>query len=107
MALYRWIVEISNPKEYERDKWAFVERSDENKNHLIILGNKTFDTEDEAREWSKGFEINSYTRKDPLELKYKNLMKRRDELLTELSYVETDLHMITEELNQKYPQKEE
>lgn len=46
-------------------KWAYIEFSDEDKSHLILLGEKEFDTEEEALEYKKGFTLESYVWVDP------------------------------------------
>ena len=60
MALIRKVVQNHGDK-----KWAYIEVSDESKLHLVILGKKEFDTEEEALEHKKGFTIESYTWVDP------------------------------------------
>lgn len=51
----------------DTEKWGYIEHSDENENHLILLGNKEFETESEAIEWSKGFATGSYDYVKPRE----------------------------------------
>lgn len=60
MALIRQV--LQHP---ESLKWAYVETSDEDGRHCIILGKKEFDTEEEAKMWSEGFALDSYEWKDP------------------------------------------
>ena len=55
MALVRRVIQNK-----ETQKWAYVEYSTEESEYLTILGGKEFDTEEEAEEWSKGFDIHSY-----------------------------------------------
>lgn len=51
----------------ETKKFAYVEYSDENPTHFIILGDREFDTFLEALEWSKGFAFDEYEYKKPEE----------------------------------------
>ena len=60
MALWRQVRQNMASK-----KWAFIETSDENSIHCIIMGGKEFDTEEEAEEWRKGFSPFTYEWKDP------------------------------------------
>lgn len=60
MALIRNII-----KHKDKELYAYVEYSDENPNHLIILGNKEFPTKEEAIEHAKGFAIDSYESSKP------------------------------------------
>lgn len=71
--------------------WAYVEQSDEDKNHLVILGGKEFPTQEEAEDWSKGFDPFSYEHVDPKELKIKKLTDEITRLKKRLSEAENEL----------------
>jgi hypothetical protein len=71
MALIRRIAQHS-----ETNKWAYIEFSDESNGHVLIVGDKEFDTEDEAIEWSKGFYLGSYTWIEPKEREIKRLQQK-------------------------------
>lgn len=74
--------------------WAYVEWSDENKNHIEILGGKEFLKKEEAEEYSKGFSINSYEWIEPLEIKRKRLLLEKDKLENRLSELKIELSCI-------------
>ena len=59
---------------------AFVEFSDEDKSIFTLLGGKEFFTYEEAEDYSKGFEIDSYEYVEPLELKIKRLTYEKENL---------------------------
>jgi hypothetical protein len=58
MALFRNIV-----KHKDKEFYAYVEFSDEDPNHVVILGGKEFATIEEAREHVKGF---AQVKKEPV-----------------------------------------
>ena len=103
MALIREILQNSDTQ-----MWAFIETSDENSNHFIILGDKEFPTEKEAKEWSEGFTLDSYVWKDPIDFKkeqIRHLFKeiidtknRLDELVKYLEDREISCNDLMEEL---------
>jgi hypothetical protein len=51
MATIRKVVQNKYSK-----KWAYIEVSDENENHFIILGDNEFDFYEQASEFAKNFE---------------------------------------------------
>ena len=73
-------------------KWAYIEYSDEDKDIQVILGKKEFVTQDEAWEYSKGFEPFSHEWKDPLVIAYHNLSEKKRKLEAELKKVNTKLN---------------
>lgn len=85
----------------DTNKWAYIERSGSN-NHFIILGDKEFDTEEEALEFKKGFAIDSYTWVDPEQLKLKSLAEKRSRLIAEIQslYEEAGYRSLREEVEQ-------
>lgn len=84
-------------------KWAFIEYSDEDKNVFSILGDKEFDTKEEATQWAEGFDIGSYVRENPSEIKGRkihyhftrielaNLMQEFTEYLQTASFSAVDI----------------
>ena len=86
MALIRSVLQHPDKK-----CWAYVEYSDESKTHSIVLGQKEFETQDEAWEYSKGFEPFSYEWKDPNETKRKNLLEERTRLEKRLDEINNEL----------------
>lgn len=71
--------------------WAYLEWSDENKNHFQILGNKQFKTKEEAEEYSLGFTIDSYEWIEPLEIKQKRLISEKAKIQTRLAEIDKEL----------------
>ncbi|RZJ71098.1 hypothetical protein [Flavobacterium sp.] len=71
--------------------WAFVETSDENPNHIVILGSQEFSTKEEAEEWSKGFAPDSYDHVEPSELKRNRLTAEKEKLQRRLEEIEAEL----------------
>ena len=71
--------------------WAYVEWSDENKNHFTILGGKEFTTKEEAEDYSKGFAVDSYEWVEPAELKTKRLTAEKQKLEKRLSEIYAEL----------------
>ena len=69
---------------------AYVEFSDEDKS-FTILGGKEFFTFEEAEDYSKGFEIDSYEYVEPLELKIKRLTTEKEKLEKRLSEIDNEL----------------
>lgn len=86
MALFRVVSRNSGSKQ-----WAYVEWSDEDKNHIIILGDREFSSEEEALEFSKGFEPESYVWVEPNELKIKRLTKEKQTLEKRLIQIVVEL----------------
>lgn len=84
-------------------KWAFIEYSDEDKNVFSIIGDKEFDTKEEANQWAEGFDAWSYVRENPSEIKEKkiyyhftrielaNLMQEFTEYLQTASFSAVDI----------------
>ena len=70
---------------------AFVEFSDEDKSIFTLLGGKEFFTYEEAEDYSKGFEIDSYEYVEPLELKIKRLTTEKEKLEKRLSEIDNEL----------------
>lgn len=70
MALFRGVKRHENS-----GMWAYVEWSDENKSHFVIMGGKEFETKEEAEDFSKGFSIDSYEHEEPREITEKKLSK--------------------------------
>ena len=75
-------------------QWAYIEVSDENDKHLVILGGKEFPTKEEAEESSKGFALDSYVHVEPEYLKWKRLDKKRKYIAKELQDVLEELDKI-------------
>lgn len=72
--------------------WAYIEYNDENpKATLKILGNKEFSTEQEARDYSKGFAIDSYEWVEPKELKQKRLTEEKERLMNRVEQINSEL----------------
>lgn len=67
----------------DTNKWAYVEYSGSG-NHFVILGDKEFDTEEEALEFKKGFSICSYTWVDPEERRVEHYLNTRERLIAEI-----------------------
>lgn len=86
MALIRSVI-----KHQEKELWAYVEFSDENQNHEVILGGKEFPTEEEAEEWSKGFKPFSYDWVDPKVSRKEDLVREKEELLIRLAKIDLEL----------------
>lgn len=86
MALIRKVAQHENSW-----AWAYIEYSDENKNHFKILGGKEFATKDEAIEYSKGFEPFSYEWKEPEDIKIQRLIAEKQQLIHRLNEIETEL----------------
>ena len=83
---------IRNVKCHENTRlWAYIEYSDENKNHLQVLGSKHFSTKEEAEEYSQGFSIDSYEWIEPSEIRRKRLNNEREKLQKRLSDIEAEL----------------
>lgn len=83
---------IRQVKVHENSRmWAYVEFSDENPNHFVLLGGKEFPTREEAEDYSKGFALDSYEWGEPLELKRKRLTKEKEKLQKRLSEIEVEL----------------
>lgn len=86
MARIRQVLQHSESK-----KWAFVETSDEDKKHVVIMGDKEFDDKAEAEEWAKGFAMDSYVYVDPK-------TARRSRLEAELIGLKDRLQEVEKEL---------
>jgi len=86
MALFRGVKRHENSR-----MWAFVEWSDENTNHVQILGHKEFSTKEEAEDYSKGFEIDSYEWIEPKDIKTKRLISEKEKLEKRLSDINKEL----------------
>ncbi|MDI3320012.1 hypothetical protein [Pinibacter soli] len=71
--------------------WAFVEWSDENPNHFVLLGGKEFLRKEEAEDYSQGFAIDSYDWVEPRDLKLKRLTREKENLQNRLSEIEKEL----------------
>lgn len=71
-------------------KWAFVEWSDENKKHIVILGDKEFDLKEEADHWSKGFTSFGYEHSPSLAYKKKVGIKQFKTKPVEIEAVQFD-----------------
>lgn len=68
--------------------WGYVEWSDENLNHFILLGGKEFFTKEEAEDYSKHFDPNGY--EESVEWKNKLLIAEKEKLekrLTEINSI--------------------
>lgn len=89
MALFRTVV-----KKSDGQKWAYVEYSDENPSHCIVLGGKEFDSEEQAKEWSKGFDSFSYVWEEPNQRKIKELQLERSELEQRLYSINAELAVL-------------
>ena len=74
--------------------WAYVEWSDENKNHFIVLGGKEFATREEAEEYSEGFAPDSYNWVEPKQIKINRLNKEKERLQNRLSEIDSELNQI-------------
>ncbi len=72
-----------------KTKWAFVEVSDESKMPAHILGEKEFDTKEEAVEFSKGFRPFSYEWEENREKK--ELMEEKERLESRLSEINKEI----------------
>ena len=86
MALIRQVKVHQNSR-----MWAFVEFSDEDKNHFILLGGQEFSTKEEAEDYSKGFAIDSYEWVEPIELKSKRLNAEKVKLLQRIDEINSEL----------------
>ena len=86
MAVFRGVKRHENSR-----MWAYVEWSDENPNHFQIVGNKEFQTKEEAEDYSKGFAIDSYEWIEPTELKTKRLLSEKEKLEKRLSEIDLEL----------------
>lgn len=86
MAVFRGVKRHENSR-----MWAYVEWSDENHNHFQIVGNKEFQTKEEAEDYSKGFAIDSYEWIEPTELKTKRLLSEKEKLEKRLSEIDLEL----------------
>ena len=73
--------------------WAYVEWSDENKNHFQILGGKEFQTKEEAEEYSLGFALDSYDWVEPIEIKKKRLKTEKVKLEKRLVEIDKELEL--------------
>lgn len=69
MALIRMVTQHPINK-----KWGYVEMSDEDASYCVLLGDKEFENEEEAKEYSKGFSSHSYVWVNPLALELENLL---------------------------------
>lgn len=74
--------------------WAYIEFSDEDKSVFTLLGGREFPTREEAEDYSKGFEIDSYEYVEPKELKIKRLSKEKEKLQKRLSEIESELSLL-------------
>ncbi len=79
-----------------KSKWAYVEYSDENDTHSIVLGGKEFDTKEEAEKWSEGFDSFSYEWKEPRQAKMQSLIRRQHELTKELKEINSELSQMAD-----------
>lgn len=86
MALIRQVKRNSGSGMY-----AYVEFSDEDKSVFTLLGGKEFFTSEEAEDYSKGFEIDSYEYVEPSELKIKRLTSEKEKLEKRLSEIDNEL----------------
>ena len=86
MALIRKVVQ--HPK---KKCWAYVEYSDENENHQVILGDNEFETREEALLYSDGFEPFSYEWVAPEIIKLKKLQTEKEQLEKRLSEIDNEL----------------
>ena len=87
MALYRDIKVHENSR-----MWAFVEWSDEDPQHFVLLGGKEFPTKQEAEDFSKGFAVGSYDWKEPSSIKISRLQKEEYRLQERLREIESELY---------------
>lgn len=71
--------------------WAYVETSDENPNHIVILGDQHFSTKEEAEDWAKGFAPESYEYVEPAELKRNRLTAEKEKLQKRLEEIKVEL----------------
>jgi hypothetical protein len=83
MALFRQVLQHPETK-----KWAYIEHSDETK-MVNILGDKEFDTKEEAFEWSKGFRPFSYVWEENRERN--ELLEEKERLEKKLAQINSDL----------------
>ena len=74
--------------------WAFVEWSDENPHHFVLLGGKEFLTKEEAEDYAQGFEIDSYEYVEPNDLKLKRLTKEKEALQNRLTEIDKELSVL-------------
>lgn len=86
MALIRQVLQHPETK-----KWAYIEYSDETNTLSQVLGDKEFDTEEEAIEWSKGFTFNSYEWKDPKAIEVEKIIVEMNQLTKKLYELENKL----------------
>lgn len=86
MALIRQVKRNSGSGMY-----AYVEFSDEDRSVFTLLGGKEFFTSEEAEDYSKGFEIDSYEYVEPSELKIKRLTSEKEKLEKRLSEIDNEL----------------
>lgn len=89
MALIRSVLQHPTKK-----CWAYVEYSDENSTHSIVLGGKEFDIQDEAWEYSKGFEPFSYEWKEPKQTHLDKLFTERMELEKRLAEINNEINSL-------------
>lgn len=83
---------IRQVRQHENSRmWAYVEWSDENTNHFVLLGGQEFLTREEAEDYAKGFSIDSYKWVEPAELKTKRLTAEREKLQKRLAEIESEL----------------
>jgi hypothetical protein len=86
MAVFRGVKRHENSR-----MWAYLEWSDENPNHHQIIGDREFQTKEEAEDYSKGFAIDSYEWIEPTELKTKRLLSEKEKLQKRLSEIDLEL----------------
>ena len=67
-------------KNERTNQWAYLEVGDEG--NVIVLGDKVFETEQEADEWSKGFEEDSYVYRSTLEVKIDEVFRKFNQIST-------------------------
>jgi hypothetical protein len=81
-----------------KKKWAYVEFSDENANHAIVIGHQEFDTKEEAEIWAKGFDPFSYVRKDPNPKDIDDLLAEKERLNQEIETINTKITALRQKM---------
>jgi hypothetical protein len=76
-------------------RWAFVELSEINPSHSVVLGDRDFETENEAYEFSKGFTSDSYTWEDP---KVVTLINIAESIESNIVYIQQQLSYLRQHI---------
>ena len=90
---------IRSVKRHENSRmWAYIESSDEctkeHPNMYKIMGDKDFQTKEEAEDYAKGFEIGSYVWIEPVEIKMKRLLSEKEKIQKRLNEIDIELQTI-------------